>query len=183
MMKREVRSTVILVGLLTLGLPFYSKGQSLNEDSFEKNEIKANIGLAMFGIGAISYERSLNADLAIGLTGAYNFNEFDSFRAMALTYFRFYPSKKRTSAGFFIEVNAGMVYSEDYLVFDAVITNDFPVKNEDYLSFGAGINLGYKLMVWDSFFAEAFLGIGQEFKEESSITGYPGLGLNVGYRF
>ncbi|MEM9052230.1 MAG: DUF3575 domain-containing protein [Bacteroidota bacterium] len=160
-----------------------SFGQNQIERTTYKHELKANIGLSLIGIPSASYEYILNKKMSLGLRGGYNFNEFDSFRSMWLATYRYYPFSSRNAVGLFAELNTGLIASEDDLVFEGTITNSGPIKTEDYLAFGAGLSIGYKLPLGRRWITEAFVGLGKEFNDDSSIEGYPSIGLSGGYRF
>ena len=132
---------------------------------------------------SVQYERVLSPGVAVGIIGAHNFNQVDNFRGMILPYVRYYLSKSTSTTGFFAEGNAGIVFSDDDLLFDGVITNSSTALGEERVGFGAGVNIGYKRNFGGKFLVEAFIGIGGEFNKASSVSGFPNLGINGGYRF
>ncbi|MCH2216074.1 MAG: DUF3575 domain-containing protein [Flavobacteriales bacterium] len=180
-MKVNLKEAIFLIIFSLVGSQ--SNAQDQIEKTTYKNELKVNIGLSLISIPSLSYEYVLNRKMSLGLGGAYNFNDFDSFRSMWLVTYRYYPFSSRDAVGFFAELNTGLIASEDDLVFEGAITNSGPIKNEDHLAFGAGLAIGYKLPLGKRWISEAFLGLGKEFNDDSSIEGYPSIGLTGGYRF
>ncbi len=171
--------TVFLAAILAVNL----SAQDEESNRLKVNELKVNMALTLAEISEISYERIINNDMGIGLSTAYSFNEFDNFRGMVLPYFRFYPAQKQEAWGFFLEANAGMIISDEELIFENSLSNQISTESKNQFGFGLGFAIGGKWVANSGLFGEVFLGLGREFNDESYIEGYPRLGLNFGYRF
>jgi hypothetical protein len=171
--------TVFLAAMLAVNL----SAQDTVSHKEKVNELKLNLAITLAEIAEISYERIINDDIGVGLSTAYSFNEFDNFRGMVLPYFRFYPSQKQKAWGFFLEANAGMIISDEDLIFENSLSNQNSTDSKSQFGFGLGFAIGGKWVTDSGLFGEVFLGLGREFNDESYIEGYPRLGLNFGWRF
>ena len=147
------------------------------------NELKFNAGTALFELLELSYERVLNNDMGIGISGSYSTLEGQDYRGAILPYFRFYPSEKQVASGFFLEANTGVIFSESsgFIIRDS--NGQFVEDDEQYVSYGFGVAVGGKFVSKSGLFGEIYGGLGREFLDKSFIEIYPRVGLNFGYRF
>lgn len=191
-----------LLGLfLTFGV-FAQSNESNATDTItspifsKKNEIKIDV-LNLIGNGrlGISYERFLNKDFSVGITGlAFNkSSKTDNFltddtRTMieyqVIPYVRYAMSKSATNLYYFeafTNFNGGQ-YKElttlnngtaDYII----------VTKSDYNDVALGASIGYKLYFKESFVADLTVGIGKNLFNSDSPSTVARLGLNLGYRF
>ncbi|MCZ4410335.1 hypothetical protein O3Q51_16080 [Cryomorphaceae bacterium 1068] len=147
------------------------------------NEVKFNIGSAIFELFEFSYERVLNNDMGIGLSANFLTEEGVNYRGAILPHFRFYPSERLIASGFFLEANTGVIFSENDNTIFIDDNGNATYSDESYVSFGLGIAVGGKFVSKTGIFGEIYGGIGREFLDESFIEVYPRVGLNFGYRF
>ena len=162
----------------------------------KKNEVKIDVlNLAAFGKLGISYERFLNKDFSVGITGMmFNKNSktddflTDDTRTLidyqVIPYVRYAMSKSATNLYYleaFSNINGGQ-YKElktlnngtaDYVV----------VTKKDYNDIALGAAVGYKLYFKESFVIDLTVGIGKNLFNSDSPSTVSRLGLNLGYRF
>lgn len=162
----------------------------------KKNEVKIDVlNLVAFGKLGISYERFLNKDFSVGITGMmFNKNSktddflTDDTRTLidyqVIPYVRYAMSKSATNLYYleaFSNINGGQ-YKElktlnngtaDYVV----------VTKKDYNDIALGAAVGYKLYFKESFVIDLTVGIGKNLFNSDSPSTVSRLGLNLGYRF
>lgn len=162
----------------------------------KKNEVKVDVlNLLAYGKLGISYERFLNPDFSIGITGmAFNkkskTDDFltDDTRTLidyqVIPYLRYAMSKSATNL-YYLEAFAnfnGGEYKElttlnngsaDYVV----------VTRNEYNDIALGGAIGYKLYFKESFVVDLNVGIGKNLFHEDSPSTVARLGINLGYRF
>jgi hypothetical protein len=162
----------------------------------KKNEVKVDVlNLIAYGKLGVSYERFLNQDFSIGITGmAFNKkSKTDNFLTddtrtlidyQVIPYVRYAMSKSATNE-YYLEVFAnfnGGEYKElttlnngsaDYVV----------VTRNDYNDIALGGAIGYKLYFKESFVVDLNVGIGKNLLHEYSPSTVARLGINLGYRF
>lgn len=162
----------------------------------KKNEVKIDVlNLVAFGKLGISYERFLNKDFSVGITGMmFNKNSktddflTDDTRTLidyqVIPYVRYAMSKSATNLYYleaFSNINGGK-YKElktlnngtaDYVV----------VTKKDYNDIALGAAVGYKLYFKESFVIDLTVGIGKNLFNSDSPSTVSRLGLNLGYRF
>lgn len=191
----------ILVLLLSVGA-FAQSNETMTTDTIvspilaKKNEVKVDVlnGIA-FGKLGISYERFLNKDFSVGITGMM-FNKksktddflTDDTRTLidyqVIPYVRYALSKSASSLYYlegFVNINGGE-YKElttlnngaaDYIV----------ITKKDYNDVALGGSVGYKLYFKESFVLDLTVGIGKNLFQENSPSTVARLGINLGYRF
>ncbi|UGS24846.1 hypothetical protein [Flavobacterium channae] len=162
----------------------------------KKNEIKLDaLNLIANGRLGISYERFLNKNVSVGVTGIV-FNKksktddflTDDTRTLidyqVIPYVRYAMSKSATNLYYlegFVNVNGGEFKelttlnngSADYVV----------VTKNDYNDVAIGGSIGYKLYFKESFLLDLTVGIGKNLFNEDSPSTVARLGINLGYRF
>ncbi|RAK25285.1 uncharacterized protein DUF3575 [Flavobacterium aquaticum] len=191
----------ILVLLLSVGA-FAQSNETMTTDTIvspilaKKNEVKVDVlnGIA-FGKLGISFERFLNKDFSVGITGMM-FNKksktddflTDDTRTLidyqVIPYVRYALSKSASSLYYlegFVNINGGE-YKElttlnngaaDYVV----------ITKKDYNDVALGGSVGYKLYFKESFVLDLTVGIGKNLFKENSPSTVARLGINLGYRF
>lgn len=162
----------------------------------KKNEVKVDVlNLIAFGKLGVSYERFLNKNVSVGVTGIV-FNKksktddflTDDTRTLidyqVIPYVRYAMSKSATNLYYlegFVNVNGGEFKelttlnngSADYVV----------VTKNDYNDVAIGGSIGYKLYFKESFLLDLTVGIGKNLFNEDSPSTVARLGINLGYRF
>lgn len=173
--------TLLLVFALTAAVA--QTDADTKDKRYGLNELKFNAGTALFELLELSYERVLNNDMGIGISGSYSTLEGIDYRGAILPYFRFYPSEKQVASGFFLEANTGVIFSESTGFIIRDINGQYVEDDERFVSYGFGVALGGKFVSKTGLFGEIYGGVGREFLDESFIEVYPRVGLNFGYRF
>lgn len=162
----------------------------------KQNEVKVDVlNLIAFGKLGVSYERFLNKNVSVGVTGIV-FNKksktddflTDDTRTLidyqVIPYVRYAMSKSATNLYYlegFVNVNGGEFKelttlnngSADYVV----------VTKNDYNDVAIGGSIGYKLYFKESFLLDLTVGIGKNLFNEDSPSTVARLGINLGYRF
>ena len=197
-MKKINKKFGLILSLSTFAQPYDTKATDTitSPKKKKKNEIKVDV-LNLIGNGrlGISYERFLNKDFSVGITGlAFNkSNKKEDFlkddtRTMieyqVIPYVRYAMSKSATNLYYleaFSNINGGQ-YKElktlnngaaDYVV----------VTKKDYNDIALGAAVGYKLYFKESFVIDLTVGIGKNLFNSDSPSTVSRLGLNLGYRF
>jgi hypothetical protein len=154
-----------------------------NPISFKKNEIKGNALALILGSLAVTYERILNEESAVGfaLNVPANNYVFD-INYTATAYYRYYFGDK-PAAGFFGEA-FGMLNSVDDYVYDDNFNYGYERKN--LTDFAIGVGLGGKWVTKKGLVLELNAGIGRnlfnsQFDRDFTIIGRGG--VSIGYRF
>ena len=162
----------------------------------KKNEIKLDVlNLTAFGKLGISYERFLNQDFSIGITGMV-FNKksknddflTDDTRTkidyQVIPYVRYALSKSATNLYYlegFINVNGGEY--KELKTFNNGTADYVLITRNDYNDVALGGAVGYKLYFKESFVLDLTVGLGKNLFQENSPSTVARLGINLGYRF
>ena len=162
----------------------------------KKNEIKLDVlNLTAFGKLGISYERFLNQDFSIGITGMV-FNKksknddflTDDTRTkidyQVIPYVRYALSKSATNLYYlegFINVNGGEY--KELKTFNNGSADYVLITRNDYNDVALGGAVGYKLYFKESFVLDLTVGLGKNLFQENSPSTVARLGINLGYRF
>lgn len=170
----------------TITSPIFSK----------KNEVKIDV-LNLIGNGrlGISYERFLNKEFSIGVTGlAFNksskTDDFltDDTRTMieyqVIPYVRYAMSKSATNLYYFeafTNFNGGQY--KELTTFNNGSADYVVVTKSEYNDVALGASIGYKLYFKESFVVDLTVGIGKNLFNSDSPSTVSRLGLNLGYRF
>lgn len=151
--------------------------------SFKKNEIKGNVLALILGSIAVTYERILNEESAVGfaLTVPVDDYVFD-INYTATAYYRYYFGEK-PAAGFFGEA-FGMLNSVDDYVYEDNFSSGYERKN--LTDFAIGVGLGGKWVTKKGLILELNIGVGRnlfnnQFERDYTIIGRGG--VSIGYRF
>jgi hypothetical protein len=158
--------------------------------SNNKNEIKFNLPMAIYGLPELSYERivednmSYGVSLSIGLDKPYDYYSGNGIpeRAIVCPYYRVYFGKKR-AAGFYIEGNMAVSSQKQKNVPDYTSSGAYVYKDVTSTGFGFGGALGVKLLAKNGFVGDIYAGWGRLFGDNASYNGYPRLGVCIGRRF
>lgn len=162
----------------------------------KKNELKLDVlNLTAFGKLGISYERFLNQDFSIGITGMV-FNKksknddflIDDTRTkidyQVIPYVRYALSKSATNLYYlegFINVNGGEY--KELKTFNNGTADYVLITRNDYNDVALGGAVGYKLYFKESFVLDLTVGLGKNLFQENSPSTVARLGINLGYRF
>jgi hypothetical protein len=158
--------------------------------SNNKNEIKFNLPLAIYGLPELSYERivednmSYGVSLSIGVDKPYDYLIGDGIpeRAIVCPYYRVYFGKKK-AAGFYIEGNMAVASQKQKNVPDYNPSGVYVYKDISSTGFGFGGALGVKLLAKNGFVGDIYAGWGRLFGDNAYYNGYPRLGVCIGRRF
>ncbi|TXI68370.1 MAG: hypothetical protein E6Q46_01290 [Flavobacterium sp.] len=191
----------ILVLLLSVGA-FAQSNQTMTTDTIvspilaKKNEVKIDVlnGIA-FGKLGISYERFLNKDFSVGITGMM-FNKksktddflTDDTRTLidyqVIPYVRYALSKSASSLYYlegFVNINGGEY--KELTTLNNGTADYIMITKKDYNDVALGGSVGYKLYFKESFVLDLTVGIGKNLFQENSPSTVARLGINLGYRF
>jgi hypothetical protein len=159
----------------------------------KKNELKIDLlNLTVNGKLGISYERFLNNDLSVGITGIM-FNKSNDFLTddtrtlidyQVIPYVRYALSKSASNLYYieaFTDINGGD-YKELKTLNNGVADYVVVTKNK-YSDIAIGGSAGYKLYFKESIVVDLHIGIGKNLFNENSPSTVARLGINVGYRF
>ena len=159
--------------------------------SNNKNEIKFNLPMAIYGLPELSYERivednmSYGVSVSIGVDRPYNDYTGNGIpeRAIVCPYYRVYFGKKR-AAGFYIEGNMAVANQKEINqpTYDYT-TGLNTYKDVSSTGFGFGGALGIKLLAKNGFVGDIYAGWGRLFGDNAYYNGYPRLGVCIGRRF
>lgn len=163
----------------------------------KKNEIKFDvISLIAMGKFHVSYERFLNDDFSVGISGVLaksNKKEEDFEKGYDKTlpqyevnpFVRYSLSKSKKSFYFieaFVSVNGGK-----YRELERFVENGYgywEATENNYTAFALGGALGYKLYIKEKIGIELFVGAGRNITNmEVSPEYVQRVGANIGYRF
>ena len=172
---------------LILLCAFYSlNGQEKTDTNpYQKNnEIKINVILPLFGAVEGGYERFLNKNSSLGISGFIVFDnkKEDDMNFYISPYYRYYFGKKYASGffaegfGMFTSIDGKKIYSSNKLTFTEG-------KNVYDLALGAG--LGYKLVTKQGLVFEANTAYGRLVfnADKTDHNQVIKLGFSVGYQF
>lgn len=191
----------ILVLLLSVGA-FAQSNETMTTDTIvspilaKKNEVKVDVlnGIA-FGKLGISYERFLNKDFSVGITGMM-FNKksktddflTDDTRTLidyqVIPYVRYALSKSASSLYYlegFVNINGGEY--KELTTLNNGAADYIMITKKDYNDVALGGSVGYKLYFKESFVLDLTVGIGKNLFQENSPSTVARLGINLGYRF
>ncbi len=162
----------------------------------KKNEVKID-GLNLISNGrlGISYERFLNSNFSVGITGMFlnKSSKEDKFATddtrtlidyQVIPYVRYALSKSAVNLYYveaFTSINGGQFKELVTLnngAADYVITS---VK--DYNDVAIGASVGYKFYIKESFVVDVTIGMGKNLLHADSPKNISRLGINLGYRF
>ncbi|MCK6608259.1 MAG: hypothetical protein L6Q46_08140 [Flavobacterium sp.] len=191
----------ILVLLLSVGA-FAQSNETMTTDTIvspilaKKNEVKVDVlnGIA-FGKLGVSYERFLNKDFSVGITGMM-FNKksktddflTDDTRTLidyqVIPYVRYALSKSASSLYYlegFVNINGGEY--KELTTLNNGAADYIMITKKDYNDVALGGSVGYKLYFKESFVLDLTVGIGKNLFQENSPSTVARLGINLGYRF
>ena len=150
----------------------------------KNNEIKLNLIAPLSGAVEAGYERHLNKNSSLGISGffVYDHKKEKDTNYFISPYYRYYFGKKYAS-GFFVEgfgmftsIDGKKIYSADHLTF---------TENKDVYDVALGAGLGWKLVTKKGLVFEANAGYGKLLfngdKTEHGVVAK--FGLSIGYRF
>lgn len=162
----------------------------------KKNEVKID-GLNLISNGrlGISYERFLNSNFSVGITGMFlnKSSKEDKFATddtrtlidyQVIPYVRYALSKSAVNLYYveaFTSINGGQFKELVKLnngAADYVVTS---VK--DYNDVAIGASVGYKFYIKESFVVDVTIGMGKNLLHADSPKNISRLGINLGYRF
>lgn len=162
----------------------------------KKNEIKLDVlNLTAFGKLGVSYERFLNQDFSVGITGLI-FNKksknddflTDDTRTkidyQVIPYVRYALSKSATNLYYlegFININGGEY--KELKTFNNGTADYVLITRNDYNDVALGGAVGYKLYFKERFVLDLTVGLGKNLFQENSPSTVARLGINLGYRF
>lgn len=172
----------------------YAQSDSL---ILKKNEIKtdflSNIFLGKF---SITYERILNDDFSVGLTGIKTYSnllELDYYEKIdkkklnvqIIPYFR-YNLKKYDANSFlyteaFLAFNSGK-YREVKRLSDGQYAY-YKIVDDTFFDVAPGLSFGYKQYILKNVIVDLNIGLGINLFDENSQQVVPRVGFNIGYRF
>lgn len=154
-----------------------------NPVSFKKNEIKGNALALILGSIAVTYERILNEESAVGFALTVPVNDYVfEINYTATAYYRYYFGDK-PAAGFFGEA-FGMLNSVDDYVYDDDFSSFY--NQREVTDFAIGVGLGGKWVTNKGLILELNAGVGRnlfngQFERDYTIIGRGG--VSIGYRF
>ena len=162
----------------------------------KKNEVKVDVlNLVAFGKLGVTYERFLNKDFSVGITGIM-FNKksktddflTDDTRTLidyqVIPYVRYAMSKSATNLYYlegFVNFNGGEF--KELTTLNNGTADYVVVTKSDYTDVAIGGSVGYKLYFNESFLLDLTVGIGKNLFNEDSPSTVARLGINLGYRF
>ena len=167
--------------LVVICLVFCTIVINAQDARLKKNELKLNALMLVLGNPEIDYEYLINDNSGIGIAANVNLdnNKLISNNYMVLPYYRLYVGKY-SAAGFFFEINAGVV-SEEVYRYDPI---NFEQTKEDKVGFGPGVAIGGKFLIRSSIVLEFFGGLGRNFSsDEYGSYAFPRVGVSIGKRF
>jgi hypothetical protein len=194
-----MKKITYLFGLFLSISAFAQSNETLPSDTIvspilaKKNELKIDVlNLIANGKLGISYERFLNKDFSVGITGVM-FNKSNDFLTddtrtlidyQVIPYVRYAMSKSATNLYYieaFTDINGGN-YKELKTLNNGVADYVVVTKNK-YNDVAIGGSVGYKLYFKESFVVDLHIGIGKNLFNNNSPSTIARLGINVGYRF
>lgn len=179
-MKNKFLALIILCAFYSL-----SAQEKTDANPYQKNnEIKINVTSPLFGAVEAGYERFLNKNSSLGISGFIVFDDKkqDDMNFYISPYYRYYFGKKYASGffaegfGMFTSIDGKKIYSSDKLTF---------TEGKDVNDLAIGAGLGYKLVTKKGLVFEANAGYGKLLfnadKTDHDVVAK--FGLNIGYRF
>lgn len=162
----------------------------------KKNEVKLDVlNLISNGRLGITYERFLNNDFSVGITGMFlnKSSKKDNFLTdntrtlidyQIIPYVRYALSKSAVNLYYleaFTSINGGQ-YKELVTLNNGVA--DYVVASvKDYNDLAIGASAGYKFYIKESFVVDITIGMGKNLFHAESPKDISRLGINLGYRF
>ena len=168
---------------LLLVISTFGFSQEKEVPSFKKNELKINGTFLIAGAVEITYERILNNESAIGISGFVSFDDDININYYIAPYYRFYFGKK-PAAGFFVE-GFGMLNSTDDGIIEIFLGDVIDLQEDNITDFALGIGVGGKFITKRNFVAELNLGVGRNlFDSDNRSLEFIGRGgISIGFRF
>ncbi len=180
-MKKNFLALIVLCTFYSLN----AQEKTDNNPYQKNNEIKLNVtSPLLFGAVEIGYERFLNKNSSLGISGfkVFDHSSNDDMNYYISPYYRYYFGKKYAS-GFFAE-GFGMLTSIDGKKIYASDNTTF-TEGKDVYDVALGAGLGYKLITKKGFVFEANAAYGKLLfnadKTDHNVVAK--FGLNIGYRF
>lgn len=162
----------------------------------KKNEVKIDaLNLISNGRLGITYERFLNSDFSVGVTGIFlnKSSKEDDFSTddtrtlidyQVIPYLRYAMSKSATNLYYiegFVNINGGQY--KELTTLNNGVADYVTVTKNDYSDVALGGSVGYKLYFKESFVLDLTVGIGKNLFQENSPSTVARMGINLGYRF
>lgn len=180
-MKKNFLALIILCAFYSLN----AQEKTDNNPYQKNNEIKLNvISPLLFGAVEIGYERFLNKNSSLGISGfkVFDHSSNDDMNYYISPYYRYYFGEKYAS-GFFAEgfgmltsIDGKKIYASDNVTFS---------EGKDVYDLALGAGLGWKLVNKKGFVFEADAAYGKLLfnadKTDHNIVAK--FGLSIGYRF
>jgi len=152
----------------------------------KKNEVKFNVLLPAFGKLEGTYERFLNTNSSVGISGLYVFNDNNSKEDMNFMFSPFYRRYfgKKYASGFFVEGFGALSSIDGKKVYDTPDHTTF-TRGDAVLDLSLGLGLGSKWETKNGFTFEVNANYGQllfntnKTKHDHVVR----FGAHVGYKF
>ncbi|HEX8269650.1 MAG TPA: DUF3575 domain-containing protein [Flavobacterium sp.] len=162
-----------------------------------KNEVRVDLlSLIADGKFNLTYERFLNRDFSIGVTGGYSdsdkiYQDFvkgyrSTLPKYEVTPFIRYALSKSTRSFYFAEafISANGGDYREIVRLENNGTGYYTIQQSDYFDIAIGGGLGYKIYIKQKFGFELLVGFGRNLLEkDKSPDVMSRVGLSVGYRF
>jgi len=184
--------------LALIAFQFSNAQESASIIASKKNEVKFDVLSAIaFGKYHVSYERFLNKDFSVGISGGIQDSknqkeDFDKGYDRSLPKYEINPfvryalSKSAKNFYFveaFLSANGGK-YREIKRFDDSAANGYYATQEDNYTDLAIGGAIGYKLYMKEKFGLELIVGAGKNlFNTDKSPEVIPHVGLNFGYRF
>lgn len=162
----------------------------------KKNEVKID-GLNLISNGrlGISYERFLNSNFSIGITGMFlnKSSKEDKFATddtrtlidyQVIPYVRYALSKSAVNLYYveaFTSINGGQF--KELVTLNNGAADYVVTSVKDYNDVAIGAAVGYKFYIKESFVVDVTIGMGKNLLHADSPKNISRLGINLGYRF
>lgn len=162
----------------------------------KKNEVKID-GLNLISNGrlGISYERFLNSNFSIGITGMFlnKSSKEDKFATddtrtlidyQVIPYVRYALSKSAVNLYYieaFTSINGGQF--KELVTLNNGAADYVVTSVKDYNDVAIGAAVGYKFYIKESFVVDVTIGMGKNLLHTDSPKNISRLGINLGYRF
>ncbi|MEA3446984.1 MAG: hypothetical protein U9Q98_00835 [Bacteroidota bacterium] len=140
---------LLLCIILVISINLYA--QEKPPDSILNNEVKLNVGYLLAGYPELAYERIINDESAVGISGGFWIIEdgfINFYKYSFVPYYRIYSRLKR-AAGFFVELN-GILFSQEYYKKN---------KRLNCIGLGLGSAIGMKFIISDGWIGELYGGL------------------------
>ncbi|WP_264549753.1 hypothetical protein [Flavobacterium sp. N2820] len=162
----------------------------------KKNEVKID-GLNLISNGrlGISYERFLNSNFSVGITGMFlnKSSKEDKFATddtrtlidyQVIPYVRYALSKSAVNLYYveaFTSINGGQF--KELVTLNNGAADYVVTSVKDYNDVAIGAAVGYKFYIKESFVVDVTIGMGKNLLHADSPKNISRLGINLGYRF